>query len=190
MQPAVLISIIVVVVLVALLALYLWAGYNSLVTLKARVDEAWNDISAKLAHQAELIPALADTVQRYASHEPRVFEAVDLARSEAVAASTPAEATIAENHVQQSLRTMFSVAEAFPKLQSSTEFLQMQSDLVDTDEAIQTSRRFYNGGVREFNSKLRVFPNTVFAKRLGFAPREFFEVADSAAVAQPPRVQF
>ena len=189
-QPALLISIIVVVVLVVLLGLYLWASYNSLVTLKARVDEAWSDITARLEHRAGLIPGLVTSVERYATHEPTVFDAVNRARSEAMAASTPAEATAAENHVQQSLRTLLSVAETFPQLHASTEFLQLQADLVDTDEAIQTSRRFYNGGVREFNTKLRVFPNTLFSKRLGFSAREFFEVPDSAAIAQPPRIQF
>ncbi|MCU1534845.1 MAG: hypothetical protein JWR53_1326, partial [Glaciihabitans sp.] len=92
--------------------------------------------------------------------------------------------------MQGALKSIFAVAEAYPQLQASQNFLQLQAELVDTEDKIQASRRFYNGGVRELNTKIRVFPNNVFAKRLGFTAREFFEVADAAAIAEPPRVQF
>ncbi|MCU1474380.1 LemA family protein [Amnibacterium sp.] len=190
MDWGLLIPIVLVVVLIVVFAIYLWATYNSLVTLKARVDEAWSDITVQLRRRADLIPNIVDTVKGYATHEKGVFESVTRARAETLSASTPTEATSAENHMQQALKSIFAVAEAYPQLQASTNFLQLQSELVDTEDTIQASRRFYNGGVREFNTKIQVFPNNTFARRLGFTRREFFEVADSAAIAQPPRVQF
>ena len=92
--------------------------------------------------------------------------------------------------MQAALKSIFAVAEAYPQLQASQNFLQLQGELVDTEDKIQASRRFYNGGVRELNTKVLLFPNTLFAKSLGFDQREFFEVADAAAIAEAPRVQF
>jgi LemA protein len=184
------ISIIVVVVLIVLLVLYLWVTYNSLVTLRMRVEEAWTDITVQLRRRADLIPSLLDTVQGYSPHEKAVFESVTTARDESLAASSPTEASVAEVHMQQALKSVFAVAEAYPQLQASPDFLQLQSDLVDTEDKIQGSRRFYNGGVREFNTKIQVFPNSLFARRLGFGQREFFEVGTLAAISQPPKVQF
>jgi len=92
--------------------------------------------------------------------------------------------------MQQALKSIFAVAEAYPQLQASQNFLQLQGELVDTEDKIQASRRFYNGGVRELNVKIKQFPNTLFARRLGFHERDFFEVSDAAAIAEPPRVQF
>jgi LemA protein len=92
--------------------------------------------------------------------------------------------------MQQALRSLFAVAEAYPALQASQNYLQLQQSLVDTEDKIQASRRFYNGGVRELNTKIKIFPNNLFARGLGFVEREFFEVADGPAIAEPPRVQF
>ncbi len=97
---------------------------------------------------------------------------------------------MAEGHMQQALRSLFAVAEAYPQLQASQNFLQLQQSIVDTEDKIQASRRFYNGGVRELNTKIKVFPNNMFARNLGFDEREFFEVVDGAAISEPPRVQF
>ncbi|GAA0997157.1 LemA family protein [Subtercola frigoramans] len=185
-----LIALIVVVVLVVIIGIYLWATYNSLVTLNVRVDEAWSDITVQLKRRADLLPNLIETVKGYAAHEKGVFEAVTKARAETLSAQGPAEASVAENHMQTALKSIFAVAEAYPQLQASQNFLQLQAELVDTEDKVQASRRFYNGGVRELNTKIKVFPNNVFAKRLGFTARDFFEVADLAAIAEPPRVQF
>ncbi len=105
-------------------------------------------------------------------------------------ANTPAEAGKAENMMQSALKSIFAVAEAYPQLQANQNFLQLQGELVDTEDKIQASRRFYNGGVRELNTKIKVFPNTLFVRGLGFTEREFFEVDEPAAIAEPPRVQF
>jgi len=185
-----LIPLIIVVVLIAIVGIYLWATYNSLVTLNVRVDEAWSDITVQLKRRADLIPNLIESVKGYAAHERGVFESVTQARAETLSAQGPVEASVAENHMQQALKSIFAVAEAYPQLQASQNFLQLQGELVDTEDKIQAARRFYNGGVRELNTKIKVFPNNAFAKRLGFSERDFFEVADAAAIAEPPRVQF
>lgn len=169
---------------------YVWITYNSLVTLRVRVDEAWSDITVQLKRRADLIPALIETVKGYAAHEKGVFEAVTKARAETISAEGPAEASVAENHMQQALKSIFAVAEAYPQLQASQNFLQLQSELVDTENKIQAARRFYNGGVREYNTKIQVFPNTVFVRAMGFTEREFFEVDDVASISEPPRIQF
>ena len=185
-----LIPVLIAVVLVVIVGIYLWATYNALVTLNVRVDEAWSDITVQLKRRADLIPNLIESVKGYAAHEKGVFESVTKARAETLSAQGPADASVAENHMQTALKSIFAVAEAYPQLQASQNYLQLQAELVDTEDKIQASRRFYNGGVRELNTKIKVFPNHMFARNLGFAEREFFEVADSAAIAEPPRVQF
>jgi LemA protein len=185
-----LIALIVVVGLVVIIGIYLWSTYNSLVTLNVRVEEAWSDITVQLKRRADLIPNLIDTVKGYAAHEKGVFESVTKARAETLSAQGPADASVAENHMQAALKSIFAVAEAYPQLQASQNFLQLQGELVDTEDKVQAARRFYNGGVRELNTKIKVFPNNVFARRFGFAEHEFFEVADAASIAEPPRVQF
>ena len=180
----------IVVLLLVIIGIYLWATYNSLVTLNVRVDEAWSDITVQLKRRADLIPNLIETVKGYASHEKTVFENVTKARAETISAQTPAEASAAENHFQAALKSIFAVAEAYPQLQANQNFLQLQAELVDTEDKIQASRRFYNGGVRELNTQIKVFPNTLFVRSLGFHERDFFEVTEPAAIAEPPRVQF
>ena len=186
----IIIVLVVIVVLVLIVGGYLWSTYNGLVRLNVRVDEAWSDITVQLKRRADLIPNLIEAVKGYAAHEKQVFENVTKARSETVNASTPAEAGAAENHFQQALKSLFAVAEAYPQLQANQNFLQLQGELVDTEDKIQASRRFYNGGVRELNTKIKVFPNTLFVRGLGFTEREFFEVDEPSAIAEPPKVQF
>ncbi len=185
-----LVTTLIILGIVVVLALYVWATYNSLVTLRVRVDEAWSDITVQLKRRADLIPNIVEAVKGYASHEKGVFDSVTQARAETISAETPGEAAVAEGHMQSALKSIFAVAEAYPQLQASQNFLQLQSELVDTENKIQASRRFYNGGVREFNTKLQIFPNNVFSKMFGFTSREFFEVENLAAISEPPRIQF
>lgn len=185
-----LVPVLIVVGVILLIGIYLWATYTSLVQLNARVDESWNGITTQLKRRADLIPSLIETVKGYASHEKAVFENVTRARAETLSAGGPGEAGIAEGHLQQALRGLFAVAEAYPQLQAGQGFLQVQHAVVDTEDKIQAARRFYNGGVRELNTKIKVFPNNLFANGLGFTEREFFEVADAGAISEPPRVQF
>ena len=170
--------------------LYLWSTYNGLITLNVRVDEAWSDITVQLKRRADLIPNLIETVKGYAKHEKEVFENVTKARAATTSASGPAEAAAAEGIMQAALKSVFAVAEAYPQLQASQNFQQLQAELVDTENKIQASRRFYNGGVREFNTMIFVFPNNIWAKQLGFSKRDFFEVDNPDAIAEPPKVQF
>jgi len=189
MEPWVII-LIVVGAIVVIGAIWLIATYNGLITLRNRVQEAWSDITVQLKRRADLIPNLIETVKGYASHERAVFEAVTEARAKTLSAEGPVEAAAAENAMQSALKSIFAVAEAYPQLQASQNFLHLQSELVDTEDKIQAARRFYNGGVREFNTKLQVFPNNLIGKRLGFTLFDFFEVEDAAAISEPPRVQF
>lgn len=189
MEP-ILIVVIVLVVLVVIIGGYLWSTYNGLVKLNVRVDEAWSDITVQLKRRADLIPNLIEAVKGYAAHEKEVFENVTAARAATVNASTPAEAGKAENMMQSALKSIFAVAEAYPQLQANQNFLQLQAELVDTEDKIQASRRFYNGGVRELNTKIKTFPNTLFVRGLGFKEREFFQVDEPSAIAEPPKVQF
>jgi LemA protein len=185
-----LIPVLIIVALAVIVGIYFWVTYNSLVSLNVRVDEAWSDITVQLKRRADLIPNLIESVKGYAAHERAVFENVTRARAETLSAQGPADASAAENHMQQALKSIFAVAEAYPQLQASQNFLALQSELVDTEDKIQASRRFYNGGVRELNTKIKIFPNNLFARSLGFTEREFFEVTEPAAIAEPPRVQF
>lgn len=180
----------VVIAIAAIVGIYLWVTYNGLVTLNVRVDEAWSDITVQLKRRADLIPNLIEAVKGYAAQEKEVFQAVTEARAATLSAGDPVEAAEAENMMQAALKSIFAVAEAYPQLQSSQNFLQLQGELVDTEDKIQASRRFYNGGVRELNTKIQLFPNNVFAKGLGFTDRAFFEVADPSAIQEAPRVQF
>jgi LemA protein len=190
MDTAIWISVGVVVLLLVLLGLYLWVSYTSFVTLRTRVDEAWRDIAEQQRLRAELVPRLVESVRQYAPEDRPVFEAVQRAREETLSAAGPSDATVAESHMQQALRSVSTAAGTYPPLQSSTDYLQLQGELAESEERIQASRRFYNGGVREFNAKRRVFPSRLFANRAGFGEREFFETSAAGASAEPPRIQF
>jgi LemA protein len=166
---------------------------NGLVRLNVRVDEAWSDITVQLKRRADLIPNLIEAVKGYAKHEAQVFENVTKARAATIsgaALADPAQAAEAENMLQGALKSLFAVAEAYPVLQASQNFLNLQTELSDTEDKIMAARRFYNGGVRELNTKIKVWPNSFFAKGLGFVERAFYEVADLATIQNPPQVKF
>lgn len=180
----------IVIGIIVVLALFLWITYNGLVKLKIRVDEAWSDITIQLKRRLDLIPNLVNSVKGYAAHESGVFEKVTEARANALNAKGVKETAEAENQFEGALKSLFAVAEAYPDLKANQNFLQLQQELVDTEDKIQAARRFYNGGVRDLNTKIQVFPNNVFAGMLGFKQREFFEVEDMASVEKPVDVQF
>lgn len=180
----------IVLGIVAVIGIFLWVTYNGLVTLKIRVDEAWSDITIQLKRRLDLIPNLINSVKGYAAHESGVFQAVTEARANALNAQGVKETAEAENMFEGALKSLFAVAEAYPDLKANENFLQLQQELVDTEDKIQASRRFYNGGVRDLNTKIQVFPNNMFAGMLGFTQREFFEVEDMASVEKPVEVKF
>jgi LemA protein len=178
--------------IVALIIIFAIAIYNSLVKSKVRVDEAWSDITVQLKRRYDLIPNLVNTVKGYATHEKEVFEKVTQARANAISAQGVKEQAKAENQFQETLKSLFAVSEAYPDLKANQNFQDLQAELVDTEDKIQASRRFYNGSARDLNIKIRTFPNIIFAGMLGFKEREFFEVddAETAAIAQPTAVNF
>jgi LemA protein len=184
---------VIILVVVVLLILGLVVMYNGLVRLNIRANEAWSDILVQLKRRADLIPNLVNTVKGYASHEKSVFEDVTAARAQTLSASTPAEAAKAEGDFQATMKSLFAVAEAYPELKASDNFKELQAELTDTEDKIQASRRFYNGVVRDFNTKRKVFPTSVFASLLGFKEdKQFFEVdeAQTAALQNPVDVKF
>lgn len=186
-------TIIVIVVIVLLIAVVLGAMYNGLVKLNQRSDEAWSDITVQLKRRADLIPNLINTVKGYAAHESGVFEQVTAARAATVNAQTPGEAAKAEGDFQSTMKSLFAVAENYPDLKANQNFLDLQAQLTDTEDKIQAARRFYNGVVRDFNTKRKTFPTNIFANKLGFKQdKEYYDVDESqqATIQQAPNVQF
>lgn len=184
----IIVAIVVVVIILALVAMY-----NGLVRLNVRADEAWSDITVQLKRRYDLIPNLVNTVKGYATHEKSVFEDVTKARADALGAQTVHDQAQAENQFQQTLKSLFAVAENYPELKASQNFQQLQDELTDTEDKIQAARRFYNTVVRDFNTKRKVFPTNIFANMLGFRQdKEFFELdeAQTAAAQKPVDVQF
>ncbi|MDN5819240.1 MAG: LemA family protein [bacterium] len=182
----------IILAIVVVVGIFVWATYNGLVKLKVRVDEAWSDITVQLKRRLDLIPNLVNTVKGYAKHEKDVFAQVTEARSNALNAQDKGvqETARAENQFEGALKSLFAVAEAYPDLKANQNFMQLQQELVDTEDKIQASRRFYNSGVRDLNTKIQIFPNNVFAGMLGFVQREFFEVEDRAEAEKPVDVKF
>lgn len=187
-------SVLVIVgVVVVLLVLFGAAMYNGLVRLNQQANEAWSDITVQLKRRADLIPNLVNTVKGYAAHEKSVFEDVTAARANSLSAQTPGEAAKAEGDFQKTLKSLFAVAENYPDLKASQNFQELQAELTDTEDKIQASRRFYNGVVRDFNTKRKTFPTNIFAGWLGFKQdKEFFEVDESqaATIQNPVDVKF
>jgi LemA protein len=177
-----------IVIVLGVIALWAVMTYNGLITLKNRTDEAWSDIDVQLKRRYDLIPNLVETVKGYASHEAGTFEKVTQARTAAMSAQGAHDKAIAENQLSQTLKSIFALSEAYPELKANQNFLQLQQDLTDTEDKIQASRRFYNGNVRDFNTKLQVFPTNLVGGMLGFKAREFFEIAEAEKAT--PQVKF
>jgi len=166
---------------IAVIAIAIIAMYNSLIRLKNRVDEAWSDIDVQLKRRYDLIPNLVEPVKGYAAHEKETLERVVSARNAAMAAQAGGDLKKqleAENALSSTLKSIFALSENYPDLKANQNFLELQRELSDTEDKIQASRRFYNGNVRDFNTKLEVFPTNIMAGMLGFKRREFFEIGD------------
>ncbi len=172
--------IIIILVVVVLLAIILIAIYNGLVQARNKCQEAWSGIDVQLKRRHDLIPNLIETVKGYAAHESATFEAVTNARSAAMGAKTPGEASKAEGVLGQALGGLLAIAEAYPALRAVESFTQLQTELSNTEDQISASRRIYNGNVQIFNTKIQQFPGAVLAGPFGFSAREFFEIEDPA----------
>lgn len=173
-------SIGIIVLVIAVVLVLVGVGmYNGLITLKNRVDEAWSDIDVQLKRRHDLIPNLVNTVKGYATHEKELFEKVTEARTAAMGAQTPGQKEEAENMLSGTLKSLFAVAENYPDLKANQNFLELQRELTDTEDKIQASRRFYNGNVRDFNTKIETVPTNILAGMLNFTKREFFAAEES-----------
>ena len=180
----------IILIILAVLVIWLIAVYNGLVRSRNRVDEAWSDIEVQQKRRYDLIPNLVNTVKGYAKQESSVFQNVTEARTAAMGASSMQEKLKDENMLTGALKSLFAVAEAYPELKSNQNFMQLQSDLTDTENKIQAARRFYNGNVRDFNTKLQVFPTNMIAGMLSFKAREFFDIDEKGIEGQAVKVEF
>ncbi len=178
----------IIFAIVVLALLYIIAVYNGLVTLRNRTREAWSDIDVQLKRRYDLIPNLVETVKGYAAHEQGTFEKVVQARNAAMSAKGLKEKGEAENILSGTLKSLFALSENYPELKASTNFLELQNELTDTEDKIQAARRFYNGNVLEFNTNLQTFPSNSIAGMFGFKASEFFETGEGEKSA--PKVSF
>jgi LemA protein len=182
------IAVWVVLGLIVLLVLTGILMYNRLVRARVRVDNGWSQIDVQLKRRYDLIPNLIETVKGYAAHEREVFEAVTNARAQAQNASGVQGQAEAENQLTQSIRQLFAVAENYPELKASQNFLALQEELTGTESRIAFARQFYNDQVANLNVLIGTFPSSILAKLGHFTPREFFEIDDPAK--GPVQVQF
>jgi len=183
---------IVLLVLAVLIVVGGIASYNRFVSQRNLVRDAWANIDTELRRRYDLIPNLVETVKGYASHEREVFENVTKARAAATAATgSPAEQAAAEGPLVSALRQLFAVAENYPDLKANQNFLALQSELSNTEDRLQTARRFYNANVRDYNRRVQSFPSKVIANWFGFKEEQFFEVEESLrGDAGVPHVDF
>jgi len=174
-----------------LIIICVWAiaAYNRLIKLRMRVKEAWSDIDVQLKRRYNLIPNLVETVKGYAAHEKELLEKVTEARAKAMSAETIKEKGAAENMLSDTLKSLFAVAENYPDLKASNNFLELQRELRDTEDKIQASRRFYNTNARDFNIKIETFPSSIIASYFNFERAEFFELKEAEA-REPVKVKF
>lgn len=183
--------IILYIILGVVIVIVLWAifTYNGLITLRNRSKEAWADIDVQLKRRYNLIPNLVSTVKGYAAHERELFEKVTEARTRAMGATTMEERSENENMLSSTLKTLFAVAENYPQLRASENFLELQRELRDTEDKVQAARRFYNGNVRDLNIKIEVFPAKIIASVFSFKKMDLFELEETAA-RETPQVRF
>lgn len=181
-------TILIPLLVVAAIGMYLWFLYNSFVTAKIRIAEALSQIDVQLKRRTDLIPNLVEAVKGYAKHEKELLENVTKARSELMSAGTAHEKAEANNMLSDMLKSLFAVAESYPDLKASQNFLNLHEELSDTENKIAYSRQFYNTNVLDYNTKLTIFPNSVIANLFHFKAAEFFEAGE--ADKQPVKVSF
>jgi len=178
---------------IVLIVIVLASMYNGLVRLNQQAKEAWSDITVQLKRRYDLIPNLIETVKGYAKHEKEVFQKVTEARANALNAQGVKETAKAENQFEAALKSIFAVAENYPQLRATENFQKLQDELTDTEDKVMAARRFYNGVVRDFNTKRTVFPTNIFASMLGFREdKEFFELEETemATISKPVKAEF
>jgi LemA protein len=189
-MPVEMIVLIVCGVLLLLVLIWFVATYNRLVSLQNHIKESWSNIDTELRRRYDLIPNLVETVKGYAAHEQAVFEAVSRARAQALASlGDQIRQRQDASELVRALRPLLAVVEAYPQLKADRQFLKLQQELINTEDRIQASRRFFNGNVRENNVLVQTFPSKLIASMFGFESKEFFEIEDLQA-RQPVNVAF
>ena len=181
-------ALVVIGIIIALIVLFALT-YNGFITLINRSKEAWSDIEIQLKRRYDLIPNLVETVKAYATHERSLFEKVAEARSQAMQAQGLKEKGQAENVLSGTLKSLFAVSENYPELKASTNFLELQRELTDTEDKIQAARRFYNGNVRDLNIKVESFPSNIIASIFNFSKMDLFEI-ENKEEREPVQVKF
>lgn len=176
-------------ILLAIVAIVGITIYNSLVKMRTQAGGAWADIDVQLKRRWDLIPNLVETVKGYASHEKDTLEAVINARNRAMSASGPADKAQAENMLSGALKSLFALSEAYPQLRAVESFTSLQGTLAEIEDAVQSSRRYYNAVVRDYNTKVEQFPSVLVANAFRFQKEEFFELDDEAQ-RETPTVSF
>jgi len=179
----------IILAIVAVIVFWLIVVFNELVRSRYRVREAWSDIDVQLKRRHDLIPNLIEAVKGYMTHERGVFEKVTEARTRAMGAISKEEKLGAENALSNTLKTLFAVSENYPELKANVNFLDLQRELADTENKIQAARRFYNGNVMDYNTKIAVFPNNLISRMFGFGKEEFFGL-ENEAEREPVKVKF
>lgn len=164
----------IAIIVVVILAIVIWASYNTLIVAKVRINEAFSQIDVQLKRRADLIPNLVETVKGYAKHEKTVLEEITKARTSLMSAKGVAEKAKANNQLAETLKSLFAVSENYPSLKANENFKELQDELSDTENKIAYARQFYNSTVMDYNTKLSVFPTIVFGNMLHFGPAEFF----------------
>lgn len=185
--------LIVVLVVVVIVLLAIWGSYNGLVKLNERVEEAWSDITVQLKRRADLIPNLVETVKGYAKHETEAIKQVSEARAKMMGARSVAQTAEADKSFMGALSRIMAVSESYPELKADKNFQQLTEELTDTEDKVQAARRFYNAGVKEFNTKVKLFPTVLINNMfLHFKSREYYEVDDEEAkrIDKAPEVKF
>jgi LemA protein len=166
--------------ILVVLVLYLVGTYNGFIVLKTRIQEALSGIDVQLKRRADLIPNVVESVKGYAKHEKTVFAEVTKARSSLMKAGSLEEKAKANDQLSGALKSLFAVAEAYPQLQASANFQELQRQLEDTEDKVAYSRQFYNSNVLDFNSKVQMFPTNLIANAMGFKAFEFFQAEEEA----------
>ena len=179
----------IVIGAIALLVLFVIAQYNRLVRLNITVDEAFAQIEVQLKRRADLIPNLVETVKGYAKHEQGTFDAVVAARAKATSASTVADVAAADGALTNALRGLLAVAEAYPDLKASANFLSLQEELSTTENKVSFARQFYNDNVRSLNTAVKTIPTSFFAGLAKVSAREFYEV-ENPTDRNVPNIKF
>ena len=181
----------IVLGVVVLAAIGAVVSYNRFISQKNLIKDAWSNIDTELKRRYDLIPNLVETVKGYASHEKEIFEEVARTRSMAAGATgSPASQAAAEGPLVAALGKLFAVAEAYPDLKANQNFLELQRELTNTEDRLQTARRFYNANVREYNQRVKQFPSVLVASVFSFEEEEFFEVDEAIRESGPPQVDF